>query len=182
MLRFQHTYVVIQKFLIRILKTSPVPGKDDLFPLGISGSAGAGGDGGGVGAGGDSSFIVPGGSSGRSVSLTQTANESLLLDNLHKLEEAGKVISPKQHQVTSSEVSARDIVTGIISAANRKIQRGQQHSGSSSSVGHHQGRKKDSMMDPSELAGSRYEELLGICSHYSASFFSRPSFVLGLLA
>ncbi len=79
---------------------------------------------------------VPAGAGGRSVSLTQTANESLLLNNLHKLEEAGKVSSHKGGSGgggASNEVSARDIVSGIISAANRKIQRGQ-HSSSSSSA------------------------------------------------
>ena len=67
----------------------------------------------------------------RSVVISQTGNESLLLNNLQKLEEAGKVQSPNR------EVSAKDIVSGIISAANRKIQR------SSGVKGH--GQKKDSV-------------------------------------
>ncbi len=60
--------------------------------------------------------------------VVQTANESLLLNNLQKLEESGKVVSPKSGHGPgmTAEVSARDIVSGIISAANRKIQRGQQ--------------------------------------------------------
>jgi len=46
-----------------------------------------------------------------------TSNQSLMLANLHKLEDAGKVGSPK------GDVSAKDIVTSIISAANRKMLR-----------------------------------------------------------
>ena len=49
--------------------------------------------------------------------ITQTGKESVLLTNLQKLEDSGKVQSP------SRDVSAKDIVTGIISAANRKMQR-----------------------------------------------------------
>merc|ERR1719422_2181269 len=48
---------------------------------------------------------------------TDTSNQSLMLANLHKLEDAGKVGSPK------GDVSAKDIVTSIISAANRKMVR-----------------------------------------------------------
>jgi len=46
---------------------------------------------------------------------TDTSNQSLMLANLHKLEDAGKVGSPK------GDVSAKDIVSSIISAANRKM-------------------------------------------------------------
>jgi hypothetical protein len=49
--------------------------------------------------------------------VSQTGNEILLLNNLQKLEDSGKVSSPGR------EVSAKDIVSGIISAANRKMQR-----------------------------------------------------------
>merc|ERR1719318_308817 len=48
---------------------------------------------------------------------TGVSNQSLMLANLHKLEDAGKVGSPK------GDVSAKDIVTSIISAANRKMLR-----------------------------------------------------------
>ena len=43
-------------------------------------------------------------------------NESQLMENLRKLEEAGKIGSPK-----GQDVSAKDIVSSIISAANRKM-------------------------------------------------------------
>ena len=46
---------------------------------------------------------------------TGSNNQSLMLENLQKLEEAGKVGSPK------GDVSAKDIVSSIISAANRKM-------------------------------------------------------------
>ena len=42
-------------------------------------------------------------------------NQSVMLDQLRKLEESGKVDSPK------GDVSAKDIVSSIISAANRKM-------------------------------------------------------------
>merc|ERR1719187_961161 len=48
---------------------------------------------------------------------TGVSNQSLMLANLHKLEDAGKVGSPK------GDVSAKDIVSSIISAANRKMLR-----------------------------------------------------------
>ena len=54
---------------------------------------------------------------GKQASISQTGNQSLLLHNLQKLEEAGKVQSPGR------EVSAKELVTGIISAANRKMHR-----------------------------------------------------------
>ena len=119
---------------------------EDLFPLSSRESVAVSGGVGGV------SAVISG---GRSVSLTQTANESLLLNNLQKLEESGKVVSPRQQ-----EVSARDIVTGIISAANRKMQRGG-GGGSSSSVATARG-KRESVMDAAELAGARY-------THFCAS-------------
>ena len=46
---------------------------------------------------------------------TGSNNQSLMLENLQKLEEAGKVGSPK------GDVSAKHIVSSIISAANRKM-------------------------------------------------------------
>ena len=46
---------------------------------------------------------------------TDTSNQSQMLENLKKLEDAGKVGSPK------GDVSAKDIVSSIISAANRKM-------------------------------------------------------------
>ncbi len=92
--------------------------------------------------------------------VVQTANESLLLNNLQKLEESGKVVSPKSGHGPgmTAEVSARDIVSGIISAANRKIQRGQQQQQQQLGV---QGRtaKKDSSgssaADAVDLSGAR---------------------------
>ena len=47
---------------------------------------------------------------------TSVGNESQLMENLRKLEEAGKIGSPK-----GQDVSAKDIVSSIISAANRKM-------------------------------------------------------------
>ena len=47
-------------------------------------------------------------------------NHSVLLSNLQKLEDAGKI--------SSKEVSAKDIMSGIISAANRKMLRSQNKS------------------------------------------------------
>ena len=44
-------------------------------------------------------------------------NQSLMLANLQKLEDSGKMSSPK------GDVSAKDIVSSIISAANRKMLR-----------------------------------------------------------
>merc|ERR1719282_555705 len=46
---------------------------------------------------------------------TDTSNQSQMLENLKKLEDAGKVGSP------IGDVSAKDIVSSIISAANRKM-------------------------------------------------------------
>jgi len=46
--------------------------------------------------------------------ITQTGSQSLLLTNLQKLEGSGKVGSPVR------DISAKDIVSGIISAANQK--------------------------------------------------------------
>ncbi len=54
---------------------------------------------------------------GGGVSVTQTGNAGLLLHNLQKLEEQGKMTSPGR------DVSAKDIMSGIISAANRKMHR-----------------------------------------------------------
>ena len=55
---------------------------------------------------------------GTTVLGTGISNQSLMLANLQKLEDAGKMNSPK------GDVSAKDIVSSIISAANRKMQRG----------------------------------------------------------
>ena len=49
--------------------------------------------------------------------ITQTGSQSLLLTNLQKLEGSGKVGSPVR------DISAKDIVSGIISAANQKMLR-----------------------------------------------------------
>ena len=53
---------------------------------------------------------------------TDSSNQSLMLANLHKLEDAGKVGSPK------GDVSAKDIVSSIISAANRKMKKNKKES------------------------------------------------------
>ena len=50
----------------------------------------------------------------------QEANHSVLLSNLQKLEDAGKMTTSSSG---SKDVSAKDIVSGIISAANRKMLR-----------------------------------------------------------
>jgi hypothetical protein len=55
---------------------------------------------------------------------TQSGTQSLLLSNLQKLEDARKV------PANTANVSAKDIVTGIISAANRKMLRAATGSGS----------------------------------------------------
>jgi len=54
---------------------------------------------------------------GEAVLATGVSNQSLMLANLQKLEDAGKMSSPK------GDVSAKDIVSSIISAANRKMLR-----------------------------------------------------------
>ena len=77
------------------------------------------------------------------IQVTGSSNhQSVMLANLHKLEDAGKLSSPK------GDVSAKDIVSSIISAANRKIKK--------------TGGKKDaSTSDLDELSGgqSRGDEL-----------------------
>lgn len=72
--------------------------------------------------------------------LTGSSNQSIMLANLHKLEDAGKLNSPK------NDVSAKDIVSSIISAANRKMLR----SGAKS--------KKESTSDLEERSQSRMED------------------------
>jgi len=72
--------------------------------------------------------------------LTGSGNQSIMLANLHKLEDAGKLTSPK------GDVSAKDIVTSIISAANRKMLR----TGVKP--------KKESLSDQEERSSSRMEE------------------------
>ncbi len=52
-----------------------------------------------------------------STEIAQTSNQSVLLSNLQKLEDAGKMVSP------SRDISAKEIVSGILSAANRKVMR-----------------------------------------------------------
>eukprot|EP00088_Acartia_fossae_P020083 TRINITY_DN2176_c0_g1_i7.p1 TRINITY_DN2176_c0_g1~~TRINITY_DN2176_c0_g1_i7.p1 ORF type:complete len:1038 (+),score=369.78 TRINITY_DN2176_c0_g1_i7:453-3116(+) len=79
-----------------------------------------------------------------SMEVTGTSNhQSVMLANLHKLEDAGKLSSPK------GDVSAKDIVSSIISAANRKIKK--------------TGKKESSGTDLDELANlssqSRHDEL-----------------------
>merc|ERR1719350_399823 len=54
---------------------------------------------------------------GEAVLATGVSNQSLMLANLQKLEDSGKMSSPK------GDVSAKDIVSSIISAANRKMLR-----------------------------------------------------------
>lgn len=69
----------------------------------------------------------------------EESNHSVLLSNLQKLEDAGKIsVSNK-----SSDVSAKDIVSGIISAANRKMLRAAtgSHQSKTSTASNH---KKDS--------------------------------------
>lgn len=75
------------------------------------------------------------------VQVTGSSNhQSVMLANLHKLEDAGKLSSPK------GDVSAKDIVSSIISAANRKIKK--------------TGKKDASATDLDELANqSRNDEL-----------------------
>jgi len=72
--------------------------------------------------------------------VTGSCNQSIMLANLHKLEDSGKLNSPK------GDVSAKDIVTSIISAANRKMLR----TGNKS--------KKESITDLDERSSSRMEE------------------------
>lgn len=72
--------------------------------------------------------------------LTGSGNQSIMLANLHKLEDAGKLNSPK------GDVSAKDIVSSIISAANRKMLR----AGTKA--------KKESTTDLDERSHSRQEE------------------------
>ena len=72
--------------------------------------------------------------------VTGSGNQSIMLANLHKLEDAGKLSSPK------GDVSAKDIVTSIISAANRKMLR----TGTKP--------KKESLSDQEERSNSRMEE------------------------
>ena len=57
---------------------------------------------------------------------TQSGTQSLLLSNLQKLEDARKVPA---NSANRENVSAKDIVTGIISAANRKMLRAATGSG-----------------------------------------------------
>ena len=72
--------------------------------------------------------------------VTGSGNQSIMLANLHKLEDAGKLNSPK------GDVSAKDIVSSIISAANRKMLR----TGNKS--------KKESLTDLDERSQSRMDE------------------------
>jgi hypothetical protein len=65
-----------------------------------------------------------------------------MLANLHKLEDSGKLSSPK------GDVSAKDIVTSIISAANRKMLR--------AAVGTKN--KKESLSESDERSLSRQED------------------------
>ena len=73
--------------------------------------------------------------------VTGSCNQSIMLANLHKLEDSGKLNSPK------GDVSAKDIVTSIISAANRKMLR----TGNKA--------KKESITDLDERSSSRMEDL-----------------------
>ena len=73
----------------------------------------------------------------------EMANQNVLLSNLQKLEDAGKMITGSN---SNKDVSAKDIVSGIISAANRKMLRAAtgSHQGKSSSSSA-AGSKKDSV-------------------------------------
>ena len=71
----------------------------------------------------------------------------MLLTNLQKLEDSGKVQSP------SRDVSAKDIVTGIISAANRKMQRATTKAG-------------NAPLSPSQLAAGKRDFTDGECSQH----------------
>ena len=70
-------------------------------------------------------------------------NQSLMLANLQKLEDAGKVQSPK------NDMSTKDIATSIISAANRKMLR--------TITGSSKG-KKESLSDCDRLDETRTSE------------------------
>merc|ERR1712223_1499884 len=74
----------------------------------------------------------------------EMANQNVLLSNLQKLEDAGKMITDSN---SNKDVSAKDIVSGIISAANRKMLRAAtgSHQGKSSSSSGSAGNKKDSV-------------------------------------
>ena len=74
--------------------------------------------------------------------VTGAGNQSIMLANLHKLEDAGKLSSPK------GDVSAKDIVTSIISAANRKMLR--------AAVGTKN--KKESLSESDERSLSRQDD------------------------
>jgi len=75
-----------------------------------------------------------------SMEVTGTNNhQSVMLANLHKLEDSGKLSSPK------GDVSAKDIMSSIISAANRKIKK--------------TGKKENSTTDLEDLTRDRNDEL-----------------------
>merc|ERR1719427_287963 len=82
---------------------------------------------------------------------TGVSNQSLMLANLHKLEDAGKVGSPK------GDVSAKDIVSSIISAANRKMQRAAAKNKKESSVECDSERGSSVSRDRDSHDGSRHE-------------------------
>ena len=73
---------------------------------------------------------------------------AVLLKQLEKLEDAGKL--QNQSSSSSKNVSAKDIVSGVISAANRKIIRSQNKVSSSSkkdSVGSSENSKSNQKLD-----------------------------------
>ena len=76
----------------------------------------------------------------------ESNNHSVLLSNLQKLEDAGKMNS-----TSSKEVSAKDIMSGIISAANRKMLRSQNKSSTSS--------KKDSVGNETSKSTPKLDHL-----------------------
>ena len=76
------------------------------------------------------------------------SNHSVLLSNLQKLEEAGKMSSSSSN---NKEVSAKDIMSGIISAANRKMLRSQNKSSTSS--------KKDSVGNETSKSTPKLDHL-----------------------
>ena len=81
----------------------------------------------------------------------ESDNHQLLLRNLQKLEDSGKI------QQSAKDVSAKDIVSGIISAANRKMLRSQNKISSSSkkdSVGSTETSKSNQKLDTIDVSNS----------------------------
>jgi len=96
--------------------------------------------------------------------VTGMGNQSIMLANLHKLEDSGKLSSPK------GDVSAKDIVTSIISAANRKMLR--------AAVGTKN--KKESLSESDERSLSRQEDCQMDSRRESESVIHGESFRLNI--